>query len=63
VTLTQSYYITRVVVAVKTVPPEDLYQFIPSKKLTDISTNLQEAGSEHNVRLLHGDLEFSENDE
>nr|CAG4639792.1 EOG090X017N [Daphnia pulex]SVE84707.1 EOG090X017N [Daphnia pulex] len=62
-TLTQSYYITRVVVAVKTVPPEDLYQFIPSKKLTDISTNLQEAGSEHNVRLLPGELEFSENDE
>jgi hypothetical protein len=62
-TLTQSYYITRVVVAVKTVPPEDLYQFIPSKTLTDISTNLQEAGSEHNVRLLPGELEFSENDE
>nr|CAG4650742.1 EOG090X017N [Simocephalus serrulatus]SVE94076.1 EOG090X017N [Simocephalus serrulatus] len=62
-TLTQSYYITRVVVAVKTVPPEDLYQFIPSKTLTDISTNLQEAGSEHDVRLLPGELEFSENDE
>nr|SVE88474.1 EOG090X017N [Daphnia sinensis] len=62
-TLTQSYYITRVVVAVKTVPPEDLYRFIPSKTLTDISTNLQEAGSEHNERLLPGELEFSENDE
>ena len=63
-TLTQSYYITRVVVAVKTVPPPDLYQFIPSKTLTDISTNLQEAGSEHiNDRLLPGELEFSENDE
>nr|SVE74021.1 EOG090X017N [Daphnia barbata] len=62
-TLTQSYYITRVVVAVKTVPPEDLYGFIPSKTLTDISTNLQEAGSEHNERLLPGELEFSENDE
>nr|CAG4646043.1 EOG090X017N [Macrothrix elegans] len=62
-TLTQSYYITRVVVAVKTVPPPDLYQFIPSKRLTDISTNLQEAGSEHNERLLPGELEFSENEE
>nr|CAG4641464.1 EOG090X017N [Eurycercus lamellatus] len=63
-TLTQSYFITRVVVAVKTVPPQDLYQFIPSKTLTDISTNLQEAGSEHiNDRLLPGELEFSENDE
>lgn len=62
-TLTQSYYITRVVVAVKTVPHEDLYGFIPSKTLTDISTNLQEAGSEHNERLLPGELEFSENDE
>lgn len=63
ITLTQSYYVTRVVVAVKTVPPLDLYQFIPSKTLTDISTNLQEAGSEHNERLLPGELEFSENDE
>ncbi len=62
-TLTQSYFVTRVVVAVKTVPPEDLYQFIPSKTLTDFATNLQEAGSEHNERLLPGELEFSENDE
>lgn len=62
-TLTQSYFITRVITAVKTVPPADLYQFIPSKTLTDISTNLQEAGSEHNEHLLPGELEFSDNDE
>nr|CAG4640634.1 EOG090X017N [Eulimnadia texana] len=62
-TLTQSYYITRVVTAVKTVPPSDLYQFIPSNTLKDFSTALQEAGSEHNERLLPGELEFSENDE
>lgn len=63
-TLTQSYFVTRVVVAVKTVPPQDLYQFIPSKTLTDIATNLQEAGSEHvHERLLPGELEYSENDE
>lgn len=40
-TLTQTYSITRVVVAVKTLPPLHLYQFIPSKTLTDISTRLQ----------------------
>nr|CAG4638253.1 EOG090X017N [Cyclestheria hislopi] len=62
-TLTQSYYITRLITAIKTVPPTDLYQFIPSKTLKDISTNLQEAGSEHNEHLLPGELEFSENDE
>nr|CAG4643020.1 EOG090X017N [Ilyocryptus agilis] len=60
ITLTQSYYITRVVVAVKTVPPLEHYQFIPSKTLTDISTNLQEAGSEHNqawsIQLLESSI-------
>jgi len=46
------------------VPPADWYQFIPSRTLTDLSTILQEAGSEHNSeRLLPGELEFSENDE
>jgi len=62
-TLTQTYSITRVVVAVKTLPPLHLYQFIPSKTLTDISTRLQEAGSEHRERLLEGELEFSDNEE
>nr|CAG4643725.1 EOG090X017N [Lepidurus arcticus] len=62
-TLTQSYYITRLVTAVKTIPAADLYHFIPSNTLRDSSTVLQEAGSEHNERLLPGELEFSENDE
>ena len=62
-TLTQSYFITRLITAIKTVPPADLYQFIPSRTLTDLSTILQEAGSEHNEHLLPGELEFSENDE
>ena len=39
-TLTQTYSITRIVVAVKTLPPLHLYQFIPSKTLTDVNTRL-----------------------
>merc|ERR1740128_780227 len=62
-TLTQTYSITRVVVAVKTLPPLHLYQFIPSKTLTDVNTRLLEAGSENRHRLLEGELEFSDNEE
>jgi len=62
-TLTQTYSITRIVVAVKTLPPLHLYQFIPSKTLTDVNTRLLEAGSENRHRLLEGELEFSDNEE
>jgi hypothetical protein len=51
-TLTQSYFVTRVVRALKTVPPMELFQFVPTKSLTEFNTALQEAGSEHREQLL-----------
>eukprot|EP00094_Tigriopus_californicus_P002283 TCALIF_02204-PA protein Name:"Protein of unknown function" AED:0.24 eAED:0.28 QI:0/0.5/0.2/0.8/1/1/5/0/1468 len=62
-TLTQSYYVTRLVEAVKTIPPMDSYEFIPTKAFTDFSNVLDEAGSEKREQLLPGELEFSEQDE
>lgn len=59
ITLTQTYHITRLVTATKTLPPMELYQFVPSKNLKDFNSHLDEAGSE-----LHLELEFGdENDE
>ncbi|CAL8081364.1 unnamed protein product [Orchesella dallaii] len=51
-TLTQSYFVTRLVTAHKTVPPMELFQFVPTKSLTEFNTALQEAGSEHSEQLL-----------
>ncbi|XP_059482370.1 mucin-5AC isoform X1 [Neocloeon triangulifer] len=56
-TLIQSYHITRFVTAVKTLPPSDAFQFLPSRALNEFNTRLDEAGSE-----LH-ELEVSENDQ
>lgn len=58
-TLVQTYHITRLVSATKTLPPMDAYQFIPSKTLNEFNSHLDEAGSE-----LHLELEFGDdNDE
>lgn len=58
-TLVQTYLISRLVTAKKTLPPMDAYQFIPSKTLKDFNSHLDEAGSE-----LHLELEFGdENDQ
>lgn len=56
-TLTQSYFITRLVTAHKTVPPVELFQFVPTKSLTEFNTALQEAGSEHREHLLGSENE------
>jgi len=40
-TLTQSYFVTRLVTAHKTVPPMELFQFVPTKSLTEFNTALQ----------------------
>ncbi|XP_065335533.1 myb-like protein U isoform X2 [Cloeon dipterum] len=56
-TLVQSYHITRFVTAIKTLPPSDAFQFLPSRALNEFNTRLDEAGSE-----LH-ELELSENDQ
>jgi len=55
-TLTQSYYVTRLVEAVKTLPPMEAYEFIPTKAFTDLNNVLDEAGSEKREQLLPGDL-------
>lgn len=58
-TLIQTYHVTRLVTATKTLPPMELYQFVPSRTLNEFNSRLDEAGSE-----LHLELEFGdENDE
>ncbi|XP_046665846.1 uncharacterized protein LOC124357826 [Homalodisca vitripennis] len=57
-TLVQSYQITRIVTATKTLPPMEVYQFVPSKTLNEFNTRLDEAGSE-----LHLELEFGDNND
>lgn len=56
-TLVQTYNIARMVTATKTLPPMEIYQFIPSKTLNEFNSRLDEAGSE-----LHLELDFSEDD-
>ena len=53
-TLTQTYFVTRLVEAVKTLPPMEQYEFIPTKAFTDFSNVLDEAGSEKREHLLPG---------
>ena len=53
-TLTQSFKITRLIEAVKTVPP---FEFInPTSAFTDLDNVLEEAGSEKREQLLPGEL-------
>lgn len=60
-TLTQTYMITRLVTATKTLPPMDAYHFNPSKALKEFNSKLDEAGSELNLELDFGD--DNENDD
>ncbi|XP_012250618.2 uncharacterized protein LOC105682937 isoform X2 [Athalia rosae] len=57
ITLVQTYHIARIVTATKTLPPMELYQFIPSKTLNEFNSKLDEAGSE-----LHLELDFGDDD-
>lgn len=57
-TLIQTYHVTRLVTATKTLPPMDIYQFVPSRTLNEFNTKLDEAGSE-----LHLELEFGDENE
>lgn len=52
-TLTQSFYVTKLVEAVKTVPAEN-YEFIATQAFKDFSNVLEEAGSEKREQLLPG---------
>lgn len=54
-TLTQTYMITRLVTATKTLPPMDAYHFNPTKALKEFNSKLDEAGSELNLELDFGD--------
>lgn len=54
-TLIQTYHVTRLVTATKTLPPMDAYQFVPSKILKDFNSHLDEAGSELHLELEFGD--------
>lgn len=54
-TLVQTYHVTRLVTATKTLPPMELYQFVPSKTLKDLNSKLDEAGSELHLELEFGD--------
>ncbi|XP_063227922.1 uncharacterized protein LOC134533986 [Bacillus rossius redtenbacheri] len=54
-TLVQSYHVTRLVTAIKTLPPMELYHFVPSKTLNEFNTRLEEAGSELHLELDFGD--------
>jgi hypothetical protein len=51
-TFTQSYYITRVVTALKTMPPMDVYRFSPNEDLVDFNDHLSLSGSENEARLV-----------
>ena len=57
-TLIQTYHVTRLVTATKTLPPMDVYHFVPSRTLNEFNTKLDEAGSE-----LHLELEFGDENE
>ncbi|XP_075972215.1 uncharacterized protein LOC142974011 isoform X2 [Anticarsia gemmatalis] len=57
-TFIQTYQVTRLVTATKTLPPMDFFQFIPSKTLKEFNSRLDEAGSE-----LHLELDFGDSNE
>lgn len=61
-TLIQTYHVTRLVTATKTLPPPDLYQFIPSRTLNEFNSQLDEAGSEMHLELEFGDDEDEDED-
>lgn len=61
ITLVQTYHVTRLVTATKTLPPMEVYQFVPSKTLKEFNSRLDEAGSELHLELEFGD--DNENDE
>lgn len=62
-TLIQTYHVTRLVTATKTLPPMDAYHFVPSRTLNEFNTKLDEAGSELHLELEFGDDENENDDE
>lgn len=62
-TLIQTYHVTRLVTATKTLPPMDVYQFVPSRTLNEFNSKLDEAGSELHLELEFGDDENDHDEE
>ncbi|XP_058807008.1 histone acetyltransferase KAT6A [Phymastichus coffea] len=62
-TLVQTYNIARIVTATKTLPPSELYQFVPSKTLNEFNSRLDEAGSELHLELDFGDEERGDDED
>jgi hypothetical protein len=62
-TLIQTYHVTRLVTATKTLPPMDVYHFVPSRTLNEFNTKLDEAGSELHLELEFGDENEHDDDE
>lgn len=62
-TLIQTYHVTRLVVATKTLPPMEVYQFVPSKRLNEFNSRLDEAGSELHLELEYGESDDDDEDE
>lgn len=62
-TLTQTYHITRVVTAFKTMPPIQAFSFIPENSLNEFNGQLLAEGSENDEALLPGEVELDPNGE
>ncbi|XP_071538006.1 uncharacterized protein [Panulirus ornatus] len=62
-TLTQTYHITRVVTAHKTMPPFEAFSFIPENSLNEFNGQLLAEGTENDESLLPGEVEYDENGE
>ena len=60
-TLTQTYLITKIVTAIKTLPPVDAFDFIPENSLNEFNDKLLAEGTENEQSLLPGELEYDEN--
>ena len=61
-TLSQTFSITKMVTAIKTIPPMELYEFSPEHSFADFDNLFEEAGSENRESRLPGELEFSDQD-
>ena len=61
-TLSQTFSVTKVVTAIKTIPPTELYEFNAESSFTNIDNLFDGAGSENRESLLPEELEFSDQD-
>ena len=62
-TLTQTYSVTKIVTAVKTLPPKEFLEVNPIESFAEFDNLFEEAGSERRESLLPGELEFSDQDD